>query len=56
MLWDAEPYSGLYEKYFYPAPISGPIHIVDATNPRVVVESKSGERATFDAEQRKWTD
>lgn len=55
-LWDGDPYTGLHEIYFFSAPIPGPISIVKASNPEVLVRSEStGEEAVFDAAKREWS-
>lgn len=54
MLWDGDPISGTYEKFFYPSPITGPLHIRSAENPEVVVANDLGETAVFDASKREW--
>ena len=54
MLWDGDPLTGTYEKFFYPVPINGPIQIRSAENPEVVVANDLGETAVFDASKREW--
>lgn len=54
MLWDGDPLTGTYDKFFYPAPIAGPLQIRSAENPEVVVANDFGETAVFDASKREW--
>lgn len=55
MLQIGDPYTGLHEDKIIDAPIPGPLFVLEAKNPDVVVQSKTtGETAVFDTEMRVW--